>query len=336
MDLELQEYKNFINTIKSKIQQSQIKASIKVNEELLRLYWDMAFVIVEKQKSSSWGDGVLERLSKDLKREFPNMQGFSYRNLRAIRQWYLFWQQPVAKIFMIPWGHNLLIVSKSKSQQEALFYVDMTVENNYSRSILKNEIEKRLFERQAKSVTNFEYKLPLNHSSLAVETLKNPYNFDFLSLRENYNEKELEDALVDNITNFLVELGSGFAYMGRQYKLVVGGETFKVDLLFYHVKLHSYVVVELKTVDFQPEFAGKLNFYISAVDKELKSKEDNPTIGILICRSKNDVVVEYSLKDIQKPMGVSNYELTNVLPENLKSSLPTIEEIEQELGMLDE
>jgi len=348
MNIEIQEYKEFIKTIKSKIQSSQIKASIKVNEELLQLYWDIAFMIIEKQKDSSWGDGFLNKLSTDLKKEFPNMKGFSYRNLRAIKQWYIFWQQVVAKsskeigqqvvakIFMIPWGHNIFIVSKSNSIEEALFYINLTIQNNYSRAMLKNEIDKNIYERQGKSITNFEVKLPEVHSALAVETLKNPYNFDFTQMREDYDEKELEDALVDNITSFLVELGQGFAYLGRQYKLIVDGSEFKIDLLFYHVKLHSYVVIELKTVDFKPEFVGKLNFYISAVDGELKSKEDNPTIGILICKSKNDTVVEYSLKDINKPMGVSEYELTHVLPKNLKSSLPTIEEIENELGMMDE
>ena len=351
MDIEIQEYKEFITTLKSKIQYSQIKASIKVNEELLQLYWDMAFMIVEKQKNSAWGDKILDKLSYDLKKEFPSMKGFSLRNLKYMKQWYLFYtkgqqavalnnseigQQLVAKIFMIPWGHNILIVSKANSLEEALFYINITMQNNYSRVMLKNEIEKGLYQRQAKAITNFENKLPELHSQLAIETLKNPYNFDFLELREQYNEKEFEDALVDNITNFLVELGQGFAYLGRQYKLVVDCDEFKIDLLFYHVKLHSYVVVELKTKEFRPEYAGKLNFYISAVDGELKSKEDNPTIGILICKSKNDTVVEYSLKDINKPIGVSEYELTHVLPDNLKSSLPTIEEIEAELGMLDE
>ena len=344
MNIEIQEYKKFISSIKLKIQSSQIKASIKVNEELLKLYWEIASMIVEKQNKSSWGDGFLENLSKDLKKEFPNMKGFSYRNLRSIKQWYLFWQQAVSKmektiwqqvvsqIFMIPWGHNILIVSKSNSIEEALFYINLTITNNYSRAMLKSEIEKNIYERQAKSITNFQDKLPEINSQLAIETLKNPYNFDFLELRYHHDEKELEDALVDNITSFLVELGQGFAYLGRQYKLIIDGNEFKIDLLFYHVKLHCYVVVELKTVDFKPEFAGKLNFYISAVDGELKSKEDKPTIGILICKSKNDTIVEYSLKDINKPMGISEYELTKVLPESFKSSLPSIEEIEAEIG----
>jgi len=344
IQIPTQEYKEFILEIKSKIQNAQIKASIKVNEALLQLYWEIGSAIVEKQKTSSWGDNFLESISRDLQKEFPNVKGFSYRNMRAIKQWYLFWQQlvanlksthwqqAVANIFLIPWGHNLAILSKCKNIDEALFYINLTLENNYSRALLLKEIEKNLFERKAKAITNFEYKLPKPHSQLAIETLKNPYNFDFLDLRISHDEKELEDALVENITKFLLELGAGFSYLGRQYKLKVAHDEFKIDLLFYHVKLHCYVVIELKTIDFKPEFAGKLNFYISAVDAQIKSKEDNPTIGILICKSKNDTVVEYSLKDINKPIGVSEYELTTILPENLKSSLPTIEEIEAELG----
>ena len=341
MDVITQEYKAFIQEIKSKIQTSQIKASIRVNESLLELYWEIAGMLVEKQKQSSWGDKFLLNLSKELQREFPSMKGFSKRNLEFIRKWYLFYhdaitKQVVSQIFKIPWGHNILIVSKAKNIDEALFYVNLTMQNNYSRAILTKEIEKNLYERKAKAITNFENKLPLPYSGLAIETLKNPYNFDFLELTEQYNEREFEDALVENITSFLLELGQGFAYLGRQYKLKVADEEFKIDLLFYHARLHCYVVIELKTIDFKPEFVGKLNFYISAVDAEVKRKEDNPTIGILICKSKNDTVVEYSLKDINKPIGVSEYELTKVLPESLKSSLPTIEAIEKELGEMNE
>jgi len=344
VNLLTQEYKDFISNIKSKIQNAQIKASIKVNEELLKLYWEIGYMIVEKQKLSSWGDSFLENISRDLQKEFPDIKGFSYRNMRAVKQWYLFWQQAVsnlenaqwqqavANLFRIPWGHNLVILSKCKDIDEALFYVSKTIENSYSRAVLVHQIESRLCDRTGKAVTNFESTIPKPHSDLAKEITKDPYNFDFLTIRERYDEKELEEALMENLTKFLLELGSGFAFVGRQYRLEVGGDEFRIDLLFYHVRLHCYVVVELKVTDFRPEFAGKLNFYISAVDGELKSKEDNPTIGILICKSKNDTVVEYSLKDISKPMGVSEYELTTILPENFKSSLPTIEEIEAKLG----
>lgn len=348
------DYKDFIYTVKSKIQSAQIKAHIQVNETMLRLYWEIARMIVEKQKYSSWGDGFIAMMSKDLKSEFPNMQGFSQRNIELMRQWYLFWsneisiakqavtemkieksQQAVEQIFQIPWGHNLAIIRKSKSSAEAHFYLHQTIQNNYSRAVLIHEIESGLYERQGKAISNFETKLPDIHSDLAIQTLKDPYTFDFLEIRARHDEKELEDALMENMTKFLLELGQGFSFVGRQYKLNVGGSEFKIDLLFYHVKLYCYVVVELKVSDFKPEFAGKLNFYVSAVDGEIKNERDNPTIGILICKSKNDTVVEYALKDINKPIGVSEYQLTHILPDNLKSSLPAIEEIEAELGIVD-
>ena len=242
------------------------------------------------------------------------------------------WQQVVAKLIIIPWGHNRVIISKCKDVEEALFYVNNTIKNGISRSVLIHQIESKLYERQAKAITNFSDTLPPSQSDLAKELLKDPYNFDFLTLTQDYNERELEDALCENITKFLLELGSGFAFVGRQYKLIVGGEEFKIDLLFYHLKLRCYVVVELKAVDFKPEFAGKLNFYTAVVDGEVKAKEDNPTIGILICKSKNDLIVEYALKGVEKPLGISEYELTEILPKEFKSSLPTVEELENELN----
>ncbi|MBL0707452.1 MAG: DUF1016 family protein [Sulfurimonas sp.] len=333
-------YKDFILDIKTKIKSSQLKAHVKVNKELLKLYWELAKMIVEKQKQSSWGDGFLKDISRDLKSEFPNMKGFSYRNIKYIRQWYNFYnevigQQAVAqleidKIFQIPWGHNIAIITKTKEYKEASFYIDKTIQNNYSRAMLMKQIENNLYKNSGNAITNFKNTLPQANSSLAIESVKNPYNFDFLDIRAEHDEKELEDALVDNMTNFLLELGSGFAFIGRQYKLKVEENTYKIDLLFYHTKLHCYVVIELKTVDFKPEFAGKLNFYISAIDTQIKSKEDNPTIGIIICKSKNDTLVEYSLRDIQKPLGISEYELTEILPKELESSLPSIEQIEAE------
>lgn len=356
MNLEKNEYIDLIHNIKLQIQTSQIKAHIKVNEELLKLYWNIANQIVEKQKKSSWGDGFITEISKDLQKDFPNLKGFSTRNIKYMRQWYKFWtknskigkqvvsqlqdnakgQQLVSQIetikniFQIPWGHNIAIVTKCHSKDEANFYVNKTIENNYSRSILVQQIENNLFNRTGKAITNFENKLPKLHSDLAIQTLKNPYCFDFLNIKGKHDELELEDALMDNMTKFLLELGQGFSFVGRQYKLNIEGSEFKIDLLFYHIKLYCYVVVELKTVDFKPEFAGKLNFYTSAVDGEIKSDKDNPTIGILICKSKNDMVVEYALKDINKPIGVSEYQLTQVLPEDFKSSLPSIEQIEAE------
>ena len=342
MKIVSSEYKNFIQEIKSKIHSSQIKASLKVNEELLRLYWDLAQMIVSKQAASSWGSNFIETLSKELKREFPSMKGFSTRNLKYMRQWFLFWvddtekgQQLVAQfeteLFHIPWGHNIAILTKCKTKDEALFYVRKTIENNYSRVVLIHQIESNLYQREAISLNNFSTKLPSPQSDLAREILKDPYNFDFLTLSEQYNEKELENALTKQITDFLLELGSGFAFVGKQYQLKVGGDDFFIDLLFYHIKLQCYVVVELKTTKFKPEFAGQLNFYVSAVDGELKSQNDNPTIGILICKSKNNTVVEYALQNIATPIGVSEYELVHALPKEFKSSLPSIEEIEEEL-----
>ena len=340
------EYKNFIVEIKKQIQNSQIKASISVNKELLKLYWNIAEMIIDKQQNSSWGDGFIEEVSKELKKEFPQMKGFSKRNIQYMKKWYLYWSaitpQLVAQvkketIFQIPWGHNREIVSKMKDIDKAIFYVNKTIENNWSRSVLVHQIEYGLFERQGKAINNFIDKLPDIQSDLAKETLKDPYCFDFLTLTENYNEKEIENQLVENVTKFLLELGQGFSYIGRQYKLTVSDRDFYIDLLFYHIKLHCYVVIELKAVEFKPEFTGKLNFYISAVDDLVAEKGfDKPTIGILICKSKNNTIVEYSLKDINKPMGISEYKLTKLIPDDFKSSLPSIEEIEAELGGMDD
>lgn len=372
------DYVAFIRDIKRRIQAAQIKASVTVNQGLLRLYWELGERIVAKQLEAAWGDGFLTQMSRDLQAEFPDMKGFSKRNLEMMRQWFRFWsadtaiakqaasqsggvtiakqavaqlggspigqqavaqsgtaeigQQPVGPIIQIPWGHNLAIISKTGDRNEALFYVRKTIENNWSRSVLTHQIESGLYGREGRAVTNFHSTLPEPQSDLAQQTLKDPYAFDFLMLRERHDERELEDALVKHVTRFLLELGAGFSYLGRQYRLEVGGDEFFIDLLFYHVQLHCYVVVELKTVKFQPEFAGKLNFYISAVDGLLKTAQDNPTIGILICKSKNNTVVEYALRDVHKPIGVSEYAITRHLPDALKSSLPSIEEIEAELG----
>ena len=230
------------------------------------------------------------------------------------------------------WGHNQRIMYKCKSIAEALFYAQKTMDNGWSRTVLEHQIDSGLYDRQGKAITNFQLKLPEPQSDLAEQTLKNPYNFDFLTLREKYDEKELEDALINQITQFLLELGTGFSYLGRQVHLHVGESDFYMDLLFYHVRLHCYVVVELKTEKFKPEFAGKLNFYVTAVNKQMKTEKDNPTIGILICKDKDDVVAEYALDDISQPIGIAEYELTKVLREEFKSSLPTVEEIESELS----
>ncbi len=362
------EYKEFIQDIKSRIQASQIKAAVKVNTGLLRLYWDLAQQIVKKQKESTWGEGFIAEISNDLKNEFPNMRGFSTTNLLYMKKWYLFYieqtipqtvgeskeatssdphqenlpqpvgdletatgRQPVEEIFQIPWGHNREIITKCQSVNEALFYVRQTIQYNWSRTVLVHHICSNLMQREGKAVTNFKTRLPKPQSDLARQTLKDPYNFDFLNLRKKHDEKELEEGLINHITHFLLELGAGFSFIGKQYRLEIGGDEFFIDLLFYHVKLHCYVVVELKSVKFKPEFAGQLNFYISAIDGEIKTKLDKPTIGILICKSKNNTVVEYAINRMDSPIGVSEYTITKNLPDDLKSSLPTIEEIEAEL-----
>ncbi|AEF81330.1 PDDEXK nuclease domain-containing protein [Leadbettera azotonutricia] len=330
-------YIEFIRDIKQRIQTAQIKASVAVNHGLIELYWDIDASIVVKQKQTAWGDGFLKQMSVDLQHDFLDMKGFSVTNLKYMRLWFSFWsietigQQVVDQLGQIPWGHNLVIISKIKDQQEALFYVQKTIENNWSRAVLTHQIEGKLFQRSGKAINNFEVMLPKPQSDLARETLKDPYMFDFLMLREKHGERELENALVDQVTRFLMELGAGFSFLGHQYKITVGDENFYPDMLFYHTRLHCYVVVELKAVKFKPEFAGKLNFYISAVDGILRTEGDNPTIGMLICKSKNKTIVEYALKNINKPIGVSEYGISRVLPDEYKSSLPSIEEIEAEL-----
>lgn len=333
------EYITWVKELKQKFRQTQIKAHLAVNSAMLEFYWELGAEIVEKQKNSIWGSGFLEQLSKDLSLEFPDMQGFSHRNLKYIKQWFLFYskgKQAVAQLLQVPWGHNIVIIQKSHNIEEATFYIHKTIENGWSRAVLVHQIESNLFERQGKALTNFHKTLPKPQSDLANELIKDPYQFDFLSLGENFKEKELEKALIDNVTKFLLELGSGFAFVGKQKKLQVGQRDFYIDLLFYHTRMHCYVVVELKTVDFEPEFAGKLNFYIKAVDEQIKTAKDEPTIGILLCKSKDKIVVEYALSDIHKPMGVSEYQLTHELSDELKKSLPSIEEIEAQFLRDDE
>ncbi|WP_455592460.1 PDDEXK nuclease domain-containing protein [Bacteroides sp.] len=345
------EYKEWISELKLRIRQSQIKAAVKVNTELLHLYWELGKDIVELKAEARWGTNIMSQISSDLKKEFSDMGGFSETNLRYIKRFYLFYHlnQPQVgaksnnpirhqvgdesykNIFSIPWGHQKLIITKARSIDEALFYVQKTIEQGWSRNVLTNYMSARLYETEGKSISNFKNTLPAAQSDLAQQTLKDPYNFDFLTLREGYLERELEDALTDNITKFLIEMGNGFAYVGRQVRLEVGGDEFFVDLLFYHLKLRSYVVIELKTGDFQPEYIGKLGFYVSAVDHEMKHPQDNPTIGLLICKSKNNIVARYTLDTANLPIGISEYELNQLYPKDFRSTLPSIEEIENEL-----
>ena len=332
-------YKDWLADIKARVRSAQIKAAVEVNTELLALYWGIGADIVERQKKAKWGDSLLLRLAKDLSSEFPDMKGFSERNLKYVRQWYVFYsqsdaigQQAVAQIKQIPWGHNIAIITKCGTIQEALYYVQKTMTHNWSRSVLIHQMESGLHKRQGKAISNFALTLPKPQSDLAHETLKDPYNFDFLSMADDYNERDLEQGLVDHLTKFLLELGAGFAFIGKQYHIQVGTQEFYIDLLFYHAQLHCYVVIELKTKNFEPGFAGQLNFYIKAVDMQLRKEGDQPTIGLLLCKNKDKLVAEYALSDIRKPMGVSEYQLSQSLPKELKSSLPTIKEIEKELS----
>jgi len=354
-------YKKLLLELKEKVRSSQLKAAIKVNYELLDLYWTLGEDIVKNQEQHSWGDAFIKSLAKDLQKEFPDMKGFSETNIKYIRRWYLFYMkglqgvaeienndsnskglQPVAQfdervinhVKQIPWGHNQRIINKCKTIDEAIYYVDKTIENGWSRNVLVHQIESGLYGREGKSITNFEKRLPALQSDLAKQTLKDPYNFDFLTIREGYDERELQKELVDKISDFLLELGEGFAYIGKEYHLNINGDDFYIDLLFYNLKLHSYIVIELKAEKFKPEHVGQLNFYVTAVNRELKTDRDNATIGLLICKDKNDVVCEYSLEQISQPMGISNYEITKLLEAEYKSSLPSIEEIEKQVRLL--
>ena len=345
-----QDYKAWLGELRAKIRQSQIKAAVKVNEALLRLYWNMGSDIAERQLESAWGSGFFEQLSRDLKQEFPEMRGFSVSNLKYIKRFYLFYAQNdalrhqvgdeledssslgVDAILSIPWRHHVELLSKCKSVDEALFYVGRTLEHGWSRNVLMNMLETHLYESQGNAQTNFKTRLPAPMSDLAEQTLKDPYCFDFLSMREDYDERDLENALVENITRFLLALGSGFAYVGRQMRMTVGTEEFAPDLLFYHLKLRCYIVVELKTGKFEPEYLGKLGFYVSAVNNQLKHPDDAEAIGLLICKSKDRVVAEYSLQTTNQALGISEYKLEKFLPDNLRTSLPSIAEIESELN----
>lgn len=332
------DYRQWLRDLKTRFRQVQLKAAVAVNTELLQFYWTLGADIVARQAEQAWGSGFLPSLSKDLMQEFPEVKGFSLRNLKYIRQWYEFWQraaigqQAVAQLTAIPWGHNLAIIAKCPDHAEALYYVQQTQAHGWSRSVLVHQIESGLWRREGKAITNFAQTLPAPQSDLAAQVLKDPYVFDFLSLTPEHTERELEHALIDHITHFLLELGAGFAYMGRQVPLQVGEREFFLDLLFYHARLHCYVVVELKTVDFEPEFAGKLNFYLKALDEQRRGENDAPTIGLLLCKSKDRLVAEYALSDIQKPLGLATYTLSHTLPEALRDKLPSIEALEAELG----
>lgn len=337
------EYTSWLKDIKSFIRNQQAKASVRVNVELLKVYWRLGQDIAELRAEAQWGSKFYESLSRDLKSEFPEMKGFSITNLKYCKRFYnLYNQSNIIRhqfgdefdtpIFLIPWRHHVEILTKCKSVDEALYYVNKTIENGWSRAVLLNFLDAKLFLTEGKAITNFNRSLSSPISDLAQQTLKDPYNFDFLTMRQNYDERELQNALITNITRFLLELGNGFAYVGQQFRMQVGEQEFFADLLFYHLKLRCYIVVELKVDRFKPEYLGQLGFYIKAIDTDVKNENDNPTIGLLICKTKDSIVAEYALGTTSLPIGISEYELNRIIPENFQGSLPTIEEIEAKLG----
>ncbi|MDO8366554.1 MAG: PDDEXK nuclease domain-containing protein [Saprospiraceae bacterium] len=330
------EYRPWLENLKSRIRAAQIKAALSVNQHLIRLYWELGQMIAERQENAQWGAAALEAVAADLKVEFPNLTGFSRSNLAYMAQFYRFYcnadefvQQVVGQI---PWGHNILIFTKSNSLETAHFYLVATVQNNWSRNVLAIQVESKLHERQGQAITNFAQTLPQPQADLAQQTLKDPYLFDFLAMTPTMHELDMEKQLTDHIVRFLLELGAGFAFIGRQYPLQVGEKTFSLDLLFYHIRLRCFVAIDLKMEEFAPEHAGKMNFYLSAVDDLLRTETDNPSIGIILCKSKNRIEVEYALRDLNKPIGVSQWILTQNLPAEIQSAFPTIEQLEQEFS----
>ncbi len=361
-------YKQLLVSIKQQVQSAQAKAALAVNSSLIQLYWNMGKMIADNQALFEGRNNYVEQLAKDLRAEFPEMTGFSKRNIFYCRRFYLFYsgssvqqavalkemepnsdlmQQPVAlnnensiqqafglnlNMVSVPWGHHVVLLDKSKTVEEALFYLQQIIENNWSRAILTLQIEQDLYSRQGKAINNFHQTLPEKQALMASQILKDPYNFGFLTLENKVQELDIERQLTEHITKFLLELGKGFAFIGRQYPLQVGDKDYRLDLLFYHIRLRCFVVIDLKVVEFEPEFAGKMNFYLSAVDNQIKTTEDQPSIGIILCKNKNKLEVEYALQGMSKPIGVSEFTVTQALPAELKSTLPTVEEFESELN----
>ncbi len=330
------DYAKFLADIKTRIRSAQTRAALSVNSELVLLYWQIGNDILERQDEQGWGAKVIANLSHDLSHEFPQMKGFSSRNLKYMRGFAVaypdeaFVQEVLAQI---TWYHNITLLSKVKDSKEREWYIRQTIQQGWSRNVLVHQIESGLFNRQGNAVTNLERTLPAPQSELVSEVLKDPYNFDFLTLGKEFSERDLHQSLLTHIRDFLMELGVGFAFVGSEHHLEVGDQDFYLDLLFYHLHLRCYVVIELKVGNFIPEYAGKLNFYLSAVDDLLRQEShDQPSVGILLCKTQNRIVAEYALRDMNKPMGVSTYQLMHALPENLRSSLPSIEELEAELS----
>ena len=336
METEIgEDYAGFLRELKERIRSAQIRTALNVNRELVLLYWQIGREILMRQQADGWGTKVIERLSRDLRAAFPEMKGLSRTNLlymQAFARAYPNESIVQQLVGQIPWGHNIRILDALDDPVRREWYIRQTIQNGWSRNVLVHQVESRLFERQGQAVTNFSQTLPPAQSNLAQQVLKDPYNFDFLSLSKEAHERDLERGLVEQIRAFLLELGVGFAFVGSQYHLEVGGQDFYVDLLFYHLHLRCFVVIDLKATEFQPEFAGKMNFYLSAVDDLLRHPTDQPSIGVILCKSGNKVVAEYALRDMSKPIGVSVYQLLEALPDNLQGQLPTVESLEAELN----
>lgn len=327
-------YDAFLQELKERIRSAQVRAALSVNRELVLLYWGIGRDILTRQQSEGWGAKVVDRLAHDLFHAFPGMTGFGARNLKYMRAFaeaypdQQFVQQVVAQL---PWGHNVRILEMVKAPAEREWYIRQAVESGWTRNVLVHQIEGDLHRRQGRALTNFQRTLPAPQSELAQELLKDPYNFDFLTLGPEMLERDLERALIDHLRDFILELGKGFAFVGNQYHLEIGGQDYFIDLLFYHLHLRCYVVIDLKIEEFKPEFAGKMNFYLSAVDDKLRHPDDIPSIGLILCKDKSGIVVEYALRDTGKPMGVAQYRLTESLPEQMQAELPTNDEILREL-----
>ncbi len=327
-------YDDFFRNLKERIRSTQVKAALAVNRELVLLYWQIGREILQRQQEEGWGAKVIERLARDLRLEFPDMSGFSRTNLlymRAFAEAYPDEQFVHQLGGQIPWKHNCVIIDKVKVSEQRLWYIQKTIENSWSRNVLIHQIEGDLYSRQGGALTNFEQTLPLPQSDLAQSLLKSEYNLEFLDLREKALERDLERALIEHMQKFLLELGVGFAFVGSQYRLEIEGDEFFVDLLFYHLALGCFVVIELKTTDFKPEYSGQINFYVNVIDDKLRRPGDNPTIGIILCRSKKKSIVEYSLRGMSQPISVSTYRTTAALPEEFKTKLPSIEDLQHEI-----
>ena len=337
--------------VKTRIQQAQARAVLSVNAELIRLYWDVGRTIAERQKSEGWGTGIIPKLAKELAGELSELKGFSTRNLDRMIAFYRAYSNAEAisppavaklggdatphfdKVFWsTPWTHHIVLMEKIREPDTRFWYMAETLKNGWSKNVLVLMIESKAHQRQGKAVSNFNRLLPPPESDLAQQELKDPYVFDFLTLQDTFHERELEVGLLKHLEKFLIELGQGFAFVGRQYYLEIGDNEFYVDMLFYHLKLRCFIVIDLKKGKFKPEYAGKMNFYLNVVDDKLKTAADARSIGLILCQDRNQIVAEYALRGVERPIGVSEYELTRALPKSLKSSLPTVEEIELELG----